>query len=266
MKLKPILASMMLLASPVQAQTANAVYMENMTWQEIRDRVAAGGDIVIVPTGGTQQNGPHMATGAHTVIAKYTAVDIAHKLPGTLVAPVIPYTVSGRINPPEGDMQFSGTIALRQEVYEAVLEDVATSLKQHGFHLICFLGDSDGANLGQQRVAAKLTAAWAAQGVRVINLDAYSRKESQLQWAQSMGAMTLDPMAKAGMAQTAQLMAINPVLLRTSLIGAYTERDYATTGAAGDATQATAANGKGFLGVKIDAAVRQIKEATQRTY
>ncbi|MBI4910829.1 MAG: creatininase family protein [Acidobacteria bacterium] len=49
------------------------------------------GDTVIFPTGGIEQNGPHMVLGKHSFRAKYAAEKIAQKLGMTLVAPVLPY-------------------------------------------------------------------------------------------------------------------------------------------------------------------------------
>jgi hypothetical protein len=40
----------------------------DMTWIEVRDAVAAGSRTVIVPTGGLEQNGPHMVIGKHDFI------------------------------------------------------------------------------------------------------------------------------------------------------------------------------------------------------
>ena len=39
------------------------VLMENLTWIELRDQIVAGSTTVIVPIGGTEQSGPHLAFG-----------------------------------------------------------------------------------------------------------------------------------------------------------------------------------------------------------
>ena len=49
----------------VSAQTQDTVFLEELTWTEVRDAVAAGTTTVIIPTGGTEQNGPHMVLGKH---------------------------------------------------------------------------------------------------------------------------------------------------------------------------------------------------------
>jgi creatinine amidohydrolase len=253
----------LLLPAFAQAQTGGSVAMEDLTWVEVRDRIAQGASTVIVPIGGTEQSGPHMATGKHTSIIRYAANDIARKLGNTLIAPVIAYNPSGRISPPEGNMQFPGTISLREETLAMVLEDVAGSLKQSGFRLICLLGDNSGSQRIQQLVADKLSTDWSAEGVRVLHVGSFAEAAPQLAWAEANGAMAPAPMAHAGMAETSQLMAVNPAQVRGNLLAAFSERDFATQGAAGDATQSNATFGRGILGVKIDAALRQIKQAMQ---
>lgn len=57
-------------------------------------------------------------------------------------------------------MLYPGTISLRQETFEAVLEDVASSLKAHGFEHIILFGDSGGNQSGMEAVAARLNERW----------------------------------------------------------------------------------------------------------
>jgi hypothetical protein len=55
----PALATFaLILVAPAWAQAP--VYIEELTWTEIRDAIKAGKTTVILPTGGTEQNGPHM--------------------------------------------------------------------------------------------------------------------------------------------------------------------------------------------------------------
>ena len=95
---------------PVVAQTLNPIFLEDMTWVEVRDAVVAGTRTVIIPTGGTEQNGPHMVLGKHNYLVRYKAGEIAKQLGGTLVAPVMAYVPEGTIDPPSGHMRFAGTI------------------------------------------------------------------------------------------------------------------------------------------------------------
>src|SRR5216110_2478513 len=67
----------------------NSVFLEDLTWVEVRDAIAAGKTTVIIPTGGTEQNGPHMVLGKHNFLVKHKAGEIAKSLGNALVAPVM---------------------------------------------------------------------------------------------------------------------------------------------------------------------------------
>lgn len=240
---------------------AASVYLEDLTWMEIRDRIKGGATTAIVPSGGTEQNGPHMVTGKHNVIVRYTAGEIAKKLGSALVAPVIAYVPEGRIEPPEGHMQFPGTLSVGEPVYGMVLEDAARSLKQHGFKTIAFIGDHGGAQAAQKEVAARLSRQWGGEGVTVIHVADYYANNGQESWAESAGIPAPDITAHAGIGDTSELMAIDAGGVRGNLRGAHSENDYRSSGAMGDSSKASVGYGKRLLALKVDAAVRQIKSA-----
>ena len=100
----PLLLGLMLTASI--AQSPNSVFIEDLTWIEVRDAIDQGRTTIIVPTGGTEQNGPHMVLGKHNYLVKYKAGEIANQLGDTLVAPVVAYVPEGDIDPPTSHMRF----------------------------------------------------------------------------------------------------------------------------------------------------------------
>ena len=65
----------------------DTVFVQELTWTEVAARVRAGTRSVIVPTGGTEQNGPHMVLGKHNFIIREASDRIARELGDTLVAP-----------------------------------------------------------------------------------------------------------------------------------------------------------------------------------
>jgi creatinine amidohydrolase len=238
---------------------AAAVYMENMTWPEIRERIEEGATVAIVPTGGSEQNGPHMVIGKHNAIVRAAAGDIARKLTTALVTPVVPFTPAGRIEPAEGHMQFPGTISLSEQTFAMVLEDVARSLKQHGFKLICFIGDHGGSQQAQLMVADRLNREWQSSGVRVLHVSDYYSDNGQERWAQSVGIKAPNVIAHAGLADTSELMSVDAGGVRAGKRGNYSERDYRATGAMGDSSQASVNYGRRFVSLKVEAAVSQIQ-------
>ena len=146
--------------APNPIRTPNTVWMEEMTWMDVRDAMAAGKTTVIIPTGGFEPNGPWLALGKHNYVLQANCEAIARKLGNALCAPVIKLVPEGAIEPPSGHMTTRGTLSLREETFRAVLADVVHSLKIHGFKNIILIGDSGGNQRGQRAVADSLTAIW----------------------------------------------------------------------------------------------------------
>lgn len=156
------------LAKPRPIAAHNSVWIEELTWMEIRDAMADGATTVIVPTGGIEQNGPYLALGKHNYILMGACEGIARELGNALCAPIIKLVPEGGIDEPTGHMRYPGTISLRGATFRAVLDDVASSLKAHGFTNIVFIGDSGGNQSGMREVAAMLNTRWSGARVHYI--------------------------------------------------------------------------------------------------
>ena len=145
---------------PRPVEALDSIWIEELTWVEIRDAIAAGKTSVIVPTGGIEQNGPYVAMGKHNYILQTACEHIARELGNALCAPIVKLVPEGNIDEPSGHMRYSGTISVQNETFEAVLEDVGRSLKVHGFENIIYIGDSGGNQRGQEAVAERLNTLW----------------------------------------------------------------------------------------------------------
>ena len=143
---------------PIEA--LNSIWIEELTWIEIRDAMAAGTKTVIIPTGGIEQNGPYVAMGKHNYVLQGACEGIARELGNALCAPIVKLVPEGGIDEPTGHMRYPGTISLREETFHAVLDDVASSLQAHGFENIVFIGDSGGNQDGMAVVADRLNERW----------------------------------------------------------------------------------------------------------
>src|ERR1700747_2986111 len=151
-----------LLAAPA-ARAADTVFLEELTWIEVRDLIRSGKTTIIVPIGGTEQNGPHMALGKHNLRVRFLSEKIARTLGNALVAPVIAYVPEGTIEPPTAHMRFPGTITVPEEAFQKTLEYAARSFKLAGFRDIVFLGDHGGYQREEKAVADRLDKEWATQ-------------------------------------------------------------------------------------------------------
>ncbi len=156
------------LQMPRPIAALNSVWIEELTWMEVRDAIADGKTTVIVSTGGIEQNGPYVATGKHNYVLQTACEMIARELGDALCAPIIKLVPEGTIDPPSGHMRYPGTISLRQQTFEAVLTDVGSSLAQHGFEHIVYIGDSGGNQRGMANVARALDGRWRQTSVHYI--------------------------------------------------------------------------------------------------
>src|SRR5712692_6233856 len=77
------------------APMPDTVEIADMTWVEVRSAIERGYTVAIVPTGGIEQNGPHMVLGKHDYIVRTAAGRIARELGWTLVTPVVSFVPEG---------------------------------------------------------------------------------------------------------------------------------------------------------------------------
>jgi creatinine amidohydrolase/Fe(II)-dependent formamide hydrolase-like protein len=245
---------------PLTAPLPNTLKMSDMTWVEVRSAIAQGYTSVIVPSGGIEQNGPHMILGKHDHIVGFAAERIAAELGRTLVAPVVSYVPQGGYAPPEGNLRLPGTIGVPDDVYAGVLEGIAKSLKLAGFKTICLIADHGGSARPQAELAQKLSREWAADGVKVISVDDYygaaGEAQNKLLIAQGETPKTIGQ--HAGITDTSELMAVHPQGVDLTRLASFPfSRE--PTGADGDARRASAERGRALIALKVEAAVRQIR-------
>jgi creatinine amidohydrolase/Fe(II)-dependent formamide hydrolase-like protein len=170
-----VLSGLLVIAPRAVAAEPSSVFLEDLTSTEVRDQIRDGTTTILVPIGGTEQNGPDMVLGKHNVRAKLLAEKIASQLGHTIVAPVIAYVPEGNITPPVAHMRFAGTISISDATFEQMLESAAKSFAQHGFRDIVFLGDHGGYQADVKLVADRLNRQWAAGPVRAHAIGEYYR-------------------------------------------------------------------------------------------
>jgi creatinine amidohydrolase/Fe(II)-dependent formamide hydrolase-like protein len=239
---------------------AESVYLDDLTSPELGARIAAGTATVLVPIGGTEQSGPALALGKHNVRARVLAGRIANRLGNAVVAPVVAYVPEGSVNPPAGHMRFPGTISIPDAAFEALLESTARSFCRHGLRDVVFLGDHGGYQKNEDKVAARLNRAWAAQGCRAHALLAYYdvTQSGYIADLKKRGFTDAEIGVHAGLADTALMLAVDPSLVRRDRIAAAAKAGPAG-GVRGDPTRAPAELGQ--IGVEriVDASVAAIR-------
>lgn len=177
--------------TPNPLPATDTVWLEEMTWMDVRDALKAGKTTAIITTGGIEPNGPWLVLGKHNYVLHANCEAIARKLGNALCAPTIKHVPEGDIDPKTGHMTTMGTISLREDTFRALLTDTVESLKQHGFTRIIMIGDSGGNQAGQKAVAEKFTALWKGNPV-VAHIPEYYDYASVTKMLEETGFMPKD--------------------------------------------------------------------------
>jgi creatinine amidohydrolase/Fe(II)-dependent formamide hydrolase-like protein len=202
------------LDAPRPIEAFDSVWIEELTWMEVRDALKGGKNTVIIPTGGVEQNGPYLATGKHNYVLKATCEAIARKLGNALVAPVVPFVPEGDIDPPTEHMKYPGTISLTEETYELLLTDICACFKTHGFANIVLIGDSGGNQDGMEAVAAKLNKKWVGGKTRVHFIADYYDYPDVAKWLEKQGIKQKPEGLHDDFVITATMMTVDPKTVR----------------------------------------------------
>jgi creatinine amidohydrolase len=156
---------------------------------------------VIVPTGATEQHGPHAPLLTDVLIPQEVARRVAPRI-GAVVAPPLNYALS---YPHVG---FTGLVHIRIPTFMAVIEDLCESLASIGFRRIIFLNGHYDNTYAIAYACANASGRMAA-GTRAFPLNYWD-------------GMTPDDTAEffdmktglhANAAETSAVMAINPALV-----------------------------------------------------
>ena len=255
-------ACLLLLAQLACAQPPHTVQLQDLTWTELRDQIAAGKTTIIIPIGGTEQSGPYVALGKHNARATWLSRKIAEGLGNALVAPVIAYVPEGSYAPPSGHMRFPGTITVPDAAFEQILESAANSFAVHGFRNIVLLGDHGGYQQDLQRVVAYLNKRWAGSAARAFAPPEYYAASSAGydKILRQHGFRDDEIGTHAALADTSLQLAVAPQMVRVDKLHGAGKPGAAEGVYGGDPRRATAALGQ--LG--IDLIVRQTIQAIRK--
>lgn len=251
-----LLLPVLLLASLAHAQAA--LFLEEMTSPEAAQAVASGRTTILVPIGGTEQNGAHMTLGKHNVRARLLAGRIAAHLGNALVAPVVAYVPEGNVTPPAAHMRFAGTISIPVDAFEKTLAGAARSFRQHGFRDVVFLSDHGGYLRSVEKVAADLNREWRHTNARAHAPAEYYNAATE-DFAKLLASEGFRPAhigLHAGLADTALMLALDPSTVRhEAMMGE------PSAGVNGDPRRATAGMGERGVALIVDKTVTAIKKS-----
>jgi len=183
--------------------------LEEMTWPEVEEVLAAGRATVVVAVGAVEQHGPHLPLLVDAARGDRLALEVAERLGDAVVAPTI------RVGCSEHHMGFAGTVSLRRNTLEAICLDYTVSLARHGFQRICFV-PSHGGNFGPLAGMLPDLRAAVAPDCRV---DAYTDLIGFMElWQAAVSEVAPELVERVGghadLAETSEMLCIRPDLVR----------------------------------------------------
>ena len=233
----------------------DTVFMEDMTWLEIRSAFKAGKTTVIVPAGGLEATGPFVVLDKHQRMLRAQTDLIARKLGNALIAPVIRY-----VPPDDGNRgSYLGDFNISLSAYKSTLEDICVALKSGGFREIVLIGDHQGAQRGMKEVAAELTAKWAGGSTGIHFIAEYYDRTAVGAFVKKLGITEVRGGFGDNYYNTAILLAASPESARLKeRIDAHL---LTVNGVNLEPLEKTIENGKTILQIQSDQTVKAIQRA-----
>ena len=142
-----------------------------LTWPEMNDAIARQ-PVVLLPTGSTEQHGPHLPLDVDLFLAESVCLEVGRRAPDrVLVLPPIPYGLNLH------HIDFPGTIHIEPEVFIAYCLNVTKSVAYHGFEKILLVNGhgSNGplVNLVARKTVLQTDSLCAAVDYIALTLDAF---------------------------------------------------------------------------------------------
>ena len=203
--------------------------LEEMTWTAA---ARAGGSILAVPLGTTEQHGPHLALGTDTFVARALCGVLARRRDDVAVAPAMPYGSSGE------HADFPGTLSIGQRALEAVVVELVRSA-DHFAGVVLVSGHG-----GNAEPLTRAVATSTGDGRRVL---AWWPSPAALTGVIEAGLLSVD--AHAGRVETSMMLHLAPELVRdTASVSALPPRPLPEIAAALRAHGVRAVSPTGVLG------------------
>jgi len=115
-----------------------SIYLEKLSWPDVKAAMQSGVDTVIFAVGSTEQHGPHLPLACDTLIGESLADMVAERLGQALIAPAV------RVGCSEHHMAFPGTISIEAAELQAVLLNYMQTIFRHGFRRVVMIPSHGG--------------------------------------------------------------------------------------------------------------------------
>ncbi len=232
--------------------SATTEYRYNrLTWPEMNEAIAMQ-KLVLLPTGSTEQHGPHLPLDVDVFLAESVCLEVGRRAPDkVLVLPPVSYGLNLH------HIDFPGTIHIEPEVFIAFCVNITKSVAYHGFNKI-LLVNGHGSNLPLVDLVARKTllathSLCAAMSYYSLGVEAFEKvKETPVMAHADEFETSLYLYLAGDRVRMEQAMAGNDIVgkyMSSDSISPYVRfADYwgrwTQTGVHGDPTKATAEKGR----------------------
>lgn len=234
-------------------------FLPYLSWTEIADLPDKANTVIVLPTGATEQHGPHLPCAVDTVISAGVVGHALARLPDNVPAFAMAPITYGKS---EEHLHFPGTVTLSGETLLATMNEVSESVYRAGFRKLLFVNGHG----GQPQVLEMC-----AREMRLRHGDFIVVPSFTWRVPHVAGQYLSDKEKKlamhAGHGETALMLALAPETVHmeravvnyppefpSSLLSpdgrpacAWTARDFGPSGIIGDPTPATAEQGQAIL-------------------
>jgi creatinine amidohydrolase/Fe(II)-dependent formamide hydrolase-like protein len=262
-----------------------------MTWPEVYDAIHhQGKTVALYYTGGNEHRGPQNVNGGHTLMGHEIAMEIARRLGNAIVLPVMPYSSNN------ASAQQTGTLGLTPEIEALIAERIAEQAITTGFTTVIFMNDHGGSVRPLTDTAKKLEEKYRAPEFADKNIHVFYADRvygpAQNDFDDLLVKRGLTASSHAGLPDTSSMMYLGKGKdwVRTDLLpyavtmgpgyvpappaprgtGAAPGAGraaadpnaprFVASGVSGDGRKSSEAIGKEAFQMKVDYAVKQIKE------
>ncbi len=223
---------------------------------------------VILPLGSLENHGPHLPFGTDALTAYLIALDIAARVPNSVVLPPVNYGMS------EHYKSFSFCVSLQFDTEIALIRDILESVYREGIRKVFVMNGHDG-NIAPIEVATR-TAKVAHSDFKIVSLDA---------WWQMVGNIVppgffevWNGLGHGGEGETSICLALFPELCDPSKAAGvvphlppyvdvkWTFNELTNVGASGDPTKGTLEKGKKMREILVDTVVQIITDLDKNNW
>jgi creatinine amidohydrolase len=215
----------------------SGVWLEDLTWLEAKARFDAGA-VVIVPVGAaSKEHGPHLSLKTDYLTARALAQGLIERLP-VVAAPVVGFGYYPAFT------GFAGSQHLSADTFKALVAELLGNLRAHGVMRIALVNTGVSTEKPLDEVASAL------EGIVVLHMRLLGKQAESLLDDPEGG--------HADERETSVMLALDPRGVRMDRLAV--EGDFATTGATGNASRATAFKGERIMAARVDDMMARLVE------